>query len=233
MGARATWSRNDGGAHLKLHSYRGACFPFRQGCKAPLGESLTASSGPQSVPFTGKIARFLELTRRSTSRSASPRTDHTVRSKAECLESKLRQMESQNVSEPSSSARQETQSAEATDVQHETASLQKIVELLKAKDDTSKFVGLALLKSALDNSPKLRQDENTVLQLWNSISPKFLNRLIRTGSGANAAQKDAKDMLELAIAVIHTFTALLPDEGKREEKLIKRIPLLVGSIPHM
>ncbi|RYP67291.1 hypothetical protein DL771_007309 [Monosporascus sp. 5C6A] len=85
-------------------------------------------------------------------------------------------------------------------------SIEKVQQYLKAKDDTSRFVGLALLKSVLDNSSSLQSDEETITSLWNSISPKFLDRLLRTGSRPGPDQKDAKDMLDLAVAVLHTFT---------------------------
>lgn len=102
--------------------------------------------------------------------------------------------------------------------------------MLEAKDDTSKFVGLALLKSLLDNSEELRNDAETVLGLWESISPKFLDRLVRTGISAQATQKDAKNMMDLAVSVIHTFTLLLPDQSRRDKRLVGRLPLLVSSL---
>ncbi|KAK7737849.1 hypothetical protein SLS62_011429 [Diatrype stigma] len=86
----------------------------------------------------------------------------------------------------------------------ESTSLEKVQQFLKAKDDTSRFVGLALLKSVLDNSPELQGDEGTITLLWNSISPKFLDRLLRTGSQAGSGQENSKDMLDLAVAVLHT-----------------------------
>jgi Neurochondrin len=106
----------------------------------------------------------------------------------------------------------------------EAPSLGKIQELLQTKNDTSRFVGLALLKSVLDNSPTLREDDQAVLQLWDSISPKFLDRLIKTG------QREKKDMLDLAISVIHIFAMLLPEDAKRHPKLTGRIPPLVGAV---
>ncbi len=111
-------------------------------------------------------------------------------------------------------------------------SLQKIQELLKSKDDTARFVGLAMLKSALDNSPELRQDEEAIVALWVSISPKFLDRLLRTGSGENSSQKEAKEMLDLAVSVIHTFAALLPDNEKTGSKFYDRLPRLVACLTY-
>jgi hypothetical protein len=136
-------------------------------------------------------------------------------------------MEAETETAPQPAPQADTSSSPIPD---QAASLQRIQDLLKTKNDTSRFVGLALLKSVLDNSENLRQDENTVLQLWKSISPKFLDRLLRTGSGPNPAQKAAKEMLNLAVSVIHTFTILLPEDGQRASRLTQRIPSLVGAL---
>ncbi|OHW90876.1 DUF1941 family protein [Colletotrichum incanum] len=122
------------------------------------------------------------------------------------------------------------QAPDPTQTTQPTASLDQIQSMLKARDDTSRFVGLALLKSLLDNSEELRNDADTVSGLWESISPKFLDRLVRTGSSAQSTQKDAKSMVDLAVSVIHTFTLLLPDQSKRDKRLVGRLPLLVSSL---
>lgn len=111
-------------------------------------------------------------------------------------------------------------------------SIEKIQELLKVKDDTSKFVGLALLKSVLDNSPELQSEKGVIVSLWNSISPKFLDRLLRTGSQSGSEQKSSRDMLDLAVAVIHTFAVLLPEDAKQDARLLGRIPKLAKAILH-
>ncbi|XXH05134.1 hypothetical protein Hte_011559 [Hypoxylon texense] len=111
-------------------------------------------------------------------------------------------------------------------------SIEKIQQLLKTKDDTSRFVGLALLKSVLDNSPELQDEKGVIVSLWNSISPKFLDRLLRTGAQSGPEQKNSKDMLDLAVAVIHTFAVLLPNEAKQDAKLIGRIPRLANAVLH-
>jgi hypothetical protein len=110
------------------------------------------------------------------------------------------------------------------------SSIGQIEQFLKAKDDTSRFVGLALLKSTLDTSEDLREDKAAVASLWSSVSHKFLDRLLRTGSKPGAKQTEAKDMLDLAVAVIYTFTILLPEEERSETKLLGRIPLLVEAV---
>ncbi|KAI9167383.1 putative pyridine nucleotide-disulfide oxidoreductase RclA [Paramyrothecium foliicola] len=107
-------------------------------------------------------------------------------------------------------------------------SLSRIQTLLKAPDDTQRFVGLALLKSVLDNSPQLRENEGIIQDLWGCLSAKFLERLLRTGS--NPDNKNAKDLLDLVVSVLHTFAVLLPDDAKQQPKLVDRIPRLVGAI---
>ncbi|KAK4211937.1 Neurochondrin-domain-containing protein [Rhypophila decipiens] len=113
--------------------------------------------------------------------------------------------------------------------------VQKIQALLTAKDDTSRFVGLALLKSLLDNSEQVRQDVNTMTAVWQTISPKFLDRLIKTGSqtqNQNGGGKQGQEMLDLAVSVLHTFITLLPAEVVRGKRAIGRIPHLVACLLH-
>lgn len=109
-------------------------------------------------------------------------------------------------------------------------SIEKVQELLQAEDDTSRFVGLALLKSLLDNTPDLQRDGETLTALWHSISPRFLDRLLRTGSRPGSRNKDAKDMLDLSVSVIHTFGSLLPEEVKNDRSMVGRIPKLTEAI---
>jgi hypothetical protein len=110
--------------------------------------------------------------------------------------------------------------------------IQRIQELLETKDDTSRFVGLALLKSVLDNSPQLRQDEEAVATLWHSVSPKFLDRLLRSGAKQGTLPKDARDMIDIAVGVVHIFSVLLPEDSKKDPNLVGRIPALVSVILH-
>ena len=121
----------------------------------------------------------------------------------------------------------------ATSEQSEqNASVQKIQSLLRAKDDTSRFVGLALLKSVLDNSQELREDEDVMATLWESIPPKFLDRMIRTGSRPNSARSDGHHMLDIVIAILHTFVSLLPEKLAKDGKMLDRIPHLVACLLH-
>ncbi len=138
---------------------------------------------------------------------------------------------------PPSTAEAEVKEEQQQEEQGNAASIQKIQTLLRAKDDTSRFVGLALLKSVLDNTPDLRSDEGAIESLWESIPPKFLDRLIKTGSGSGPKQPKkpssgtaSNDMLDLGVSVIHTFAALLPENARQSPKLSQRIPHLVACL---
>ncbi|RWA12779.1 hypothetical protein EKO27_g2316 [Xylaria grammica] len=111
----------------------------------------------------------------------------------------------------------------------ESAEIQKIRQLLAAKDDTSRFVGLILLKTTLDSHASDLKHEQ-VATLWNSISPRFLDRLIRTGCRpASEQRKQSRDMLDVAVAVIYTFTKLLNDCAI-DERFYARIPNLANAV---
>ncbi|KAI0553018.1 Neurochondrin-domain-containing protein [Xylaria curta] len=111
----------------------------------------------------------------------------------------------------------------------ELSEIQKVHQLLAAKDDTSRFVGLLLLKTTLDNHASDLQHEQ-VEALWNSISPRFLDRLIRTGSRpASEQRKQSGDMLDVAVAVIYTFAKLLNDCAVNE-RFYARIPNLATAV---
>ncbi|GAO19667.1 hypothetical protein UVI_02047660 [Ustilaginoidea virens] len=125
---------------------------------------------------------------------------------------------------PSSPRQSPSQSQSIPDA----ATISRIQALLESKQDTQRFVALALLKSVLDNSPQLRQDASVIQRLWASTSPKFLERLVRTGSRSSG--QNAKEMLDLAISVLHTFAALLPQSSIAEPKFTDRIPGLVNAV---
>ncbi|KAH7144039.1 Neurochondrin-domain-containing protein [Dactylonectria macrodidyma] len=121
-----------------------------------------------------------------------------------------------------------TESQGTTSQPTSSADLAKLQTLLGAKDDTQRFVGLALLKSVLDSSAELREHEHSVRNLWETLSPKFLDRLLRTGS--KQSNKNAKEMLDLAVSVLHTFAILLPERAGRDPRFLNRIPGLVNAI---
>ncbi|EDN92968.1 hypothetical protein SS1G_08833 [Sclerotinia sclerotiorum 1980 UF-70] len=121
-------------------------------------------------------------------------------------------------------------SSEPTGLTSPGATFEKMKDLLKAKDDTSRFVGLALLKSVLDNEQQLVNNIERLQILWESISSKFLDRLLRAQLGGNVDKSQAKDMVDLAVAVLHTFSILLPENIRREPQLTRRIGPLVKAL---
>lgn len=128
----------------------------------------------------------------------------------------------------SQDSKAEASSSTTSNANQDEVSISKIQTLLQAQDDTQRFVGLALLKSVLDNSPGLQQNDEVLQKLWDSIPAKFLDRLLRTGS--NPSKKDSKEMLDLAVSVLHTFVALLPAEATSQPKFTDRIPRLVSAV---
>ncbi len=115
------------------------------------------------------------------------------------------------------------------DLQDAPATFEKMQGLLKAKDDTSRFVGLALLKAVLDNG-QLVQDPQRLRILWEALSPKFLDRLLRAHQSEKVSKADSKDMVDLAVAVLHTFSILLPEESRKEVRLTGRTAPLVKAL---
>lgn len=97
--------------------------------------------------------------------------------------------------------------------------LDQTLALIKAKDDTSRFAGLSLLRSLLDSNEKLREDPVLVSKSWSAISEKFLVRLLKTRATAKRSDEEAKSLVGLAVSIIHTFINLLPDEQLESEKI--------------
>jgi hypothetical protein len=130
---------------------------------------------------------------------------------------------------PPSSVQPEEASMESKDGLDPSSTLEKMKDLLKAKDDTSRFVGLALLKSVLDNG-QLAQDSENLRLLWEAMSPKFLDRLLRAQQSEKVNKAESKDMVDLAVAVLHTFTILLPEVSRKQNRLIGRTSPLVKAV---
>lgn len=123
----------------------------------------------------------------------------------------------------------ENDSTEATGLTDPATTFEKLKELLKTKNDTSRFVGLALLKSVLDNG-QLVQDPERMHILWETLSPKFLDRLLRAQENDKVSKAEAKDMVDLAVAILHTFANLLPENDLKEKRLTARIGSLVKTL---
>jgi hypothetical protein len=111
-----------------------------------------------------------------------------------------------------------------------SASLEQLRAFLKAKDDTSRFVGLAILKSVLDTQPGLRDDPDQVISLWEAISPKFLDRLLRSNQNQKVPKDEAQNMVDIAVGVLHTFSILLPEETRNDKRFSGRVESLVDCL---
>ena len=92
-------------------------------------------------------------------------------------------------------------------------SLDKAISLLQANDDTARFVGLALLKSMLDNHAELRDSKETITRCWKAIPASFLDRLLMARPSEKRSKEDAQNMIGLVVAIVHTFLTLLPPEA--------------------
>lgn len=115
-------------------------------------------------------------------------------------------------------------------VENAAQGLEQTLVLLKKKDDTSRFVGLALLKSILDNREDLRKDTIVVKSCWDAVPAKFLDRLLRSPANLKNSKEESQSMVELAVAVLHVFLALLPEDLNVDEKFLGRIERLLGVL---
>ena len=113
--------------------------------------------------------------------------------------------------------------------------LEKALEFLKAKDDTSRFVGLALLKPLLEQ--ELSQQSSTeeggtrelVEQCWRAIPVKFLDRLLKAKPEGKRTDEEARNMVGLAVAVLHAFLTIL-DAPEKDDRFVGRVPLLMSAL---
>ncbi|KAI9731584.1 MAG: hypothetical protein M1834_004705 [Cirrosporium novae-zelandiae] len=103
-------------------------------------------------------------------------------------------------------------------------------KLLQTKDDTSRFVGLALMRSILDTRQELQHDQETILRCWEAIPAKFLSRLLKAKENDKKSKEEASSMVELAVAILHAFIVLLPSERKEDEKFLGRIQGLMAVL---
>lgn len=85
-----------------------------------------------------------------------------------------------------------------------------------------------MLRSFLDSESELKNDEQVLLSLWSAISPKFLDRLVKS----KGSKEEGFATLDLGVSVIHKFSTLLPETAKKDKKLTGRIPVLVDAVLH-
>ena len=113
--------------------------------------------------------------------------------------------------------------------------LEKALEFLKAKDDTSRFVGLALLKPVLEqelSQQKESEEEGTravIEQCWRAIPTKFLDRLLKAKLDGKRTKEEAGSMVALAVAVLHAFMVIL-EAPEKDDRFVGRVPLLMSAL---
>ena len=110
-------------------------------------------------------------------------------------------------------------------------SLDSILALFKAGDDTSNFVALSLLRSILDDRKELREDKDIVVKCWNAIPSNFLSRLLKARPNEKRSRKEAQSMVGLAVAVIQAFVNLLPSKLVETSNMICHADQLVAAVP--
>ena len=108
---------------------------------------------------------------------------------------------------------------DAAETNDPSSALAQTLGLLKAKDDTSRFAGLSLLRSLLDSNEKLRDDPDVISKCWSSISEKFLVRLLKAQPSDKRNEEESKSLVELAVSIVHTFVNLLPSNELESTKI--------------
>ena len=110
-------------------------------------------------------------------------------------------------------------------------SLNSVLALFKAGDDTSNFVAISLLRSLLDEREELREDKAIITKCWNSIPSKFLGRLLKAKPTEKRTKDEAQSMVSLAVAIVHAFGNLLPREVIEDPKFSSHADQLVAVVP--
>ena len=93
--------------------------------------------------------------------------------------------------------------------------LEQIFSLLQSPDDTTKFIGLALLRGVLTkiDSKEMQESYRVIApKCWNAIPVNFLDRLFNQFTKMvqdDTSAPDARPMFELAFNVTHAFVCLL------------------------
>lgn len=63
----------------------------------------------------------------------------------------------------------------------DSQTVEQCLGFLSRKDDTSRFVGLAILSSLLTHL----QDRTVLVRCWEALDPRFLDRLLKAGACAS------------------------------------------------
>ena len=126
--------------------------------------------------------------------------------------------------------RQKPAQVKAEQPEDTSQGLDQTLALLRAKDDTSRFVGLALLKSILDSKVDGLEDPGMIRRCWAAIPAKFLDRLLRAPRNEERSKEESLSMVGLAVAVLHTFIVIFSTDLRDDEKSVGRIERLVDIL---
>ena len=113
--------------------------------------------------------------------------------------------------------------------------LEAALGLLKKHDDTSRFVGLALLKPVLEqeliqsDDTDERESAEIIQRAWDAIPAKFLDRLLKASPKEGRSRDEAENMVGVAVAVLQAFMGLL-ESAHTNEKFIGRVPVLMSIL---
>ena len=111
----------------------------------------------------------------------------------------------------------------------------EVLKFLRAKDDTSRFVGLALLKpmleQELDRQRSMKEGDTraVVEQCWDAIPVKFLDRLLKAQPDGKRTKEEAESMVTLAVAVLHAFL-MIGNISVEDDRFVGRVPLLMSAL---
>ncbi|KAA8907326.1 Neurochondrin-domain-containing protein [Sphaerosporella brunnea] len=104
--------------------------------------------------------------------------------------------------------------------------ISQCLTLLSQKDDTSRFVGLAMMLSIINH---VSDPEKVVRSCSEKLNPLFLDRLLKAGAREQTPSEESKNMVELAVNVINAFARCLPDAGDNRF-LVDRTPALIAAL---
>ena len=90
--------------------------------------------------------------------------------------------------------------------------LEHAFNLLNGEDDTTRLSGLTLLRFTLDGYASIREDPDVIGKCWAAIPSNFLDRLFQTQAQALKHDEQATATFGLAVAVVHAFIALIPQD---------------------
>lgn len=145
-----------------------------------------------------------------------------------------------NMAEVSEERHAPKDSRPSTRAKQSPKGLEAALTLLGNNNDTSRIVGLALLKPVLEQelSHENTMDEgerfSLIQRCWDAIPHKFLDRLLNTRANDKRTKEEAHGMFGLAVAVMYAIMTLLeyPHTDKKFVSQVRQTtrPSL-GSMP--